>query len=154
MDELSFPHNFADLIKQHFEDEPDFGVVVGRPLRPTDQNNMVGVFPTVWTPEDYEIGQFDPAVTRYMLGIQTLAKNATEEDGIIEHSRLAKKVRVMLYRDQDLRVQLGQLKTTDDTVTERLQRWGITNQRFLANEIDGQFLYLAVTDLWLETEII
>lgn len=155
MDEdLEFPLNFAKILRDRFEDQDEFSMVVARPLRPSDQDRMVGIFPTVWIPQEFEIGQYDPAVTRYMLAIQTMAKNATEEEGIAAHSKLAKKVRVMLYRDEDLRVQLGRLKTTDPVVTERVQRWGATNQRFLANEINGQFLFLAVTDLWLETEII
>lgn len=153
MNDLEFPDNAVSLIRLHLEDEPNFSSIVGRPLRPTDYTGMVGIFATVWQPDDFEIGQFDPAVTRYGLSIQSLAKNATEEEGIAEHSRLAKKIRVMLYRDADLRVQLGQLRTTDDGFTERTQRWGVTQQRYLSGELEGQFMFLAVTDLWLETEI-
>lgn len=154
MSDYEFPENFVDVLRRHLDDEPDFSLVVNRPLRPSDSNSMVGIFSTIWQPVDFEIGQYDPAVTRYGITIQSLAKNATEEEGIADHSKLAKKIRIMLYRDSDLRIQLGQLRTTADDLTERTQRWGVQQQRFLSNEIDNQFLYLAVTDLWLETEII
>jgi hypothetical protein len=152
--DLDFPDNFIDILRINLEDEPDFEHVLRRPLRDTDPDRSVGIFPAMWAPTDFEIGQRDPAVAVYSIQIQTLAKNATEEEGIIAHTRLAKKIRVMLYRDDDLIVQCGRLKTERDSLTERTQRWGITSQNFLTNEIGGQFLYLAVTDVWLETETV
>lgn len=152
--QLEFPDSAVDVLRISLESEPEFSHIFRRPLRDTDPNMSLGIFPAMWTPTDYEIGQRDPAVSTYSIQIQTLAKNATEEDGIVAHSKLAKKVRVMLYRDADLIVQLGRLKTESDSLVERTQRWGITSQNYLANEISGQFLYLAVTDIWLETETI
>ena len=154
MNDYEFPENFVDVLRLHIEDEPDFSFVLNRPLRPSDNNSTAGIYATLWQPSEFEIGQYDPAISTYGITIQTLAKNATEEEGIVDHSRLAKKIRIMLYRDEELRIQLGQLKTTNDGLTERTQRWGVQQQRFLSNEIDNQFLYLAVTDMWLETEII
>lgn len=154
MAELDFPENVVAELKTSFESMGEVDTVVARPLKPTDPHLSLGVFAIDWTPRDFVIGQYDPAVTRYMVGIQSFVKHGNEEEGIALHTRLAKMVRVMLYRDEGLRVRLGSLSTTEFGVTERIQRWGVQTQRYISNEFQGSFLYLAVTELWVETEIV
>jgi hypothetical protein len=154
MSALDFPDNVVDALAARLVTIAEVDVVLKRPLRPTDPSGSVGVFAVIWSPSEYEIGQHDPAVTRYSLNIQTFIKHGDEQEGITLHSRLAKRVRVMLYRDDALRVLLGSLSVTDAGNTERLQRWGIETQRYLSNEMEGTFLYLAVTDMWVETEVV
>lgn len=150
-----FPDNAVDALVAALEAGVNFeGGVVRRPLRPNDPNFMAGVVASMWSPEEWAIGQYDPAITRYSLQIQTLVRSADEEEGIALHSRLAKRVRVMLYRNEELRLQLGRLSTTEAGVTERTLRWGVSGQRFLSNEVNGSYLYLAVTDVWYDTEIV
>jgi len=151
---LDFPENIVDELVTSLEDVTGINVVVKRPLRPTDPNGSAGVYAVDWSPEEYQIGQYDPAVTRYLLAIQTFVKHGDDEEGVGLHSRLAKRVRVMLYRDEELRVRLGTLSTLESGVTERTQRWGVRTQRYLSNELQGTFLYLAVTEMFLETEIV
>jgi len=151
---LEFPENVVEELSYNLAEIPEVEVVLRRPLRPTDPNGALGVFALSWNPEEYQIGQFDPATTRYMLNIQSFVKHGNDEEGVVLHSRLAKRVRVMLYRDQQLRVGLGTLSVTEGGVTERFQRWGVVTQRYLNNEMEGTFLYLAVTEMWVETEIV
>lgn len=149
-----FPNNVVAELKATLAARPELDVVVARPLKPTDAHKSAGVFAVDWNPQDMVIGQWDPAVTRYMVGIQTFVKHGNEEEGIALHTTLAKMVRVMLYRDEGLRVRLGDLSTTELGVTERMQRWGVQTQRYISNEMEGTFLYLAVTEMFIETEIV
>jgi hypothetical protein len=60
----------------------------------------------------------------------------------------------MLYHDRDLAVALGQLAESESTRIERYKRLGIRQQRFLNNELNGKFIFLSSTELWVETETI
>jgi hypothetical protein len=151
---LEFPENVVEELATMLAEVTDVDVVIRRPLRPTDPNGSIGVYAIDWAPTDHAIGQFDPAVTRYKFAVQSFVKHGDDEVGVILHSQLAKRVRVMLYRDEELRVRLGSLSTDEDGVIERLLRWGVQTQRYLSNEVQGTFLYLAVTELWVDTEIV
>jgi hypothetical protein len=149
-----FPQNVVKELKASLTSMVGVDKVLQRPLKPTDPSGSVGIFATVWNPEGWQIGQYDPAVTQYGITVQTFVKHGSEEVGIALHSKLAKRLRVMLYRDEELRLRLGSLSTTEGAVVERAQRWGIRNQRYLSNEFQGNFLFLAVTEMWLQTEIV
>lgn len=151
---LDFPDNFVAEIKTALEARDELDRVVARPLNPTDAHLSAGVFATEWAPREMVIGQYDPAVSRYGAMIHTFVKHGNEEEGISLHNRLAKMVRVMMYRDEPLRVRLANLSTTEFGVTERIQRWGVSTQRYISNEFQGSFLFLAVTEMWIETEIV
>lgn len=151
---LDFPENIIEELAISLDLLDGIDKVVKRPVRPTDANGTAGVYAVDWSPEDYQIGQYDPAVTRYLIAIQTFVKHGDDEEGVLLHGRLGKRVRVMLYRDDELRVRLGSLNTQELGVTERTQRWGVRTQRYLSNELQGTFLYLAVTELWVDTEIV
>lgn len=149
-----FPENVVAELKVSLEALATFDVILKRPLKPVDPNNSCGVYAVDWVPQEYAMGQFDPAISRYLFGIQTFVKHGNEQEGIELHAQHAKKVRVMLYRDTDLRVRLGQLSTIEAGVTERAQKWGVQHQRYISNEINNNFLFLAVTEFWLETEMV
>lgn len=149
-----FPVNVVEELKTSLDLLTGVDHVLRRPLRPTDPTGSMGVYPVSWNPDGYQIGQYDPAVTRYKIAIQSFVKHGDDEQGVILHSQLAKRVRVMLYRDDELRVRLGSLNTVDGGAIERLQRWGVETQRYLSNEIQGSFLFLSVTEMWVETEIV
>lgn len=149
-----FPNNVVIALAEAMENRVDGlrGVVLKRPLRKIDPGPSVGIFAVDWRPESYDIGKPDPAIHSYLFGIQALVKNGDEEIGRLEHGLLSKMVRVMLYRDDSLRVRLSGLTDTTLGVTERTLRWGVRQQRYIANEIQGTFLYLSTTEVWLETE--
>lgn len=153
----NFPDNVVDEFIVSMNAMAEFEAVVRRPLRPNDPNFCAGVFAGEWTPDEQEIkgiGRNEPTVQRYTFSIQTMVKHASEEEGIEVHNRLARRVRIMLYRDSDLRVRLGQLVAEELGIIERMQRWGVENQAFISNQLpDSNFIYLAVTNGWFETEV-
>jgi hypothetical protein len=160
-----FPNNVVDLLAARFQlIDPDL-LVVRRPLKHTDLAQSIGVYASMWMPdqESLEIrgstlgtlpGPQEPSISRYMVSIQAFVKDMDEERGLATHSVLSKMVLAILYRDQPLRVGLASLSAEVLGVTERAMRWGITTQRFLNNELgDNEWLYLSTLEFWLDTEI-
>lgn len=96
----------------------------------------------------------EPTISTYVIGVQAFVKDFSEERGLARHSVLSKMIRSMLYRDAPLRVGLSALSVTMNDSVERSQRWGIRAQRYLSNEIDGNFLYLSTLEFWLDTETV
>jgi hypothetical protein len=152
----AFPANIVTALKEQLE--VDFGsevdTVVARPLRPIDPDRSIGILAVDWRPVDHQIGQHDPALGRYQLAIQCFIKHQDEEVGLAEHTLMSKNLRTMLYRGEALRLRLASLSETSLGVTERVQRWGVRQQRFVSNEIQGRFLFLSTTEFWVETEAI
>lgn len=164
-----FPNNAVDLIalRANFLDpdhatDPDAIRVFKRPLRETDPQQSIGVFAAQWNPdeESYELlggptpRASEPTLQTYLIAVQAFVKDFQEERGLARHSIMSKLVRSMLYRDNALRVGLASLSVEMNGSVERTQRWGIRIQRFLSNEIDGDFLYLSTLEFWLETETV
>lgn len=159
-DESVFPNNAVSLLKTRFDlIDPELEVF-RRPLRNTDPVQSVGVFGTLWRPdeESYEIrdmpspGPSEPTLQRYSMMIQALVRDMEEERGLIVHSVLATLLRSMLYRDNPLRVGLASLSSTLSGSTETTKRWGLGQTRYLSNEIRGEWLFLSTLEFWLETE--
>lgn len=139
--------------------------VLRRPLRPTDPNKSIGVYATLWTPDErsYEMGHLnvlgqqsgpsEPSLSSYQIGIQTLVKHGDTEQALAIASVLNKRVRAVLYRNEPLRVALGSLYVQDSTSRESMRRWGVRSQRYFSNEIEGKFVFTSVLDFWIETEM-
>lgn len=153
-----FPNNITQALYDSYLTLPDMDAdhIFRRPLRPSDPDWCVGVFPTDWNPREFEIGKgFDPALAQYMLTVHAFVKHADEELGLAAHANLSKRVRTMVYRDMPTRVRLQSLSVTEDGTIERTQRYGVGTQRFMANEApQGTFLYLSTMSFWLETETV
>lgn len=161
-----FPENIIEEVKQSLTDFmpkttlPDQTQVdvpiIERPLRFSDPERSIGVHPVDWQPvqQSAQIGQQENALARYLIRIQNMVKHTDEIEGRAMYNADAKMIRVILYRDQGLRVRLGELNETLLDTIERFKRMGIQTQRFMNNELStGSFVYLATTDLWVETEI-
>jgi hypothetical protein len=153
----AFPGNVVTLVNLRLK--ALYGsdlLVVSRMLKVTDDSKSVGVFPSTWNPdeESFEIGPIapEPTVQIYRIGIQCIAKDFAEENGVAVNSVMSKAVRDMLYRDTPLSVGLAALSVTSGSRTERVQRRGINKTEYLSNQIQGQFLYLSTVELWFETE--
>lgn len=157
-----FPNNVVVLVHTRLQMLDTDLFIADRPLRPSDPNQCVGVYPQAWVPieDSYELlGGVSPSsseatLSRYQVGIQAFIKDMDQERGVRVHSYLSTLVRATLYRDAGLRVGLAALSSTVNGVTERAKRWGVTQQRFLQNEIQGEWLYLSSCDFWLETETV
>lgn len=154
-----FPNNIVQKIISRVPSIDSDLFVIARPLRNSDPPQSVGVVSSLWTPDTESLemkgaplGQQQPTISRYITVVQAFVKNMNQEAGISEHATLSNMLRRMLYSDSTLRVQLGSLVWTDGVKSERAQRWGILNQRFVSNEISGEWLYLSNLEFWLETE--
>lgn len=159
-EEPCFPNNAVDLIYTRAASIDSELERFRRPLRPDDPQQSFGVYAALWTPDE-ESNEMrgsrahEPTLQRYTVMVQAFVKDGDEERGLAIHSVLSSRVRAMLYRDTPLRVGFGALSWSDagNPATEHARRWGIRNQRFMSNEVQGSWLYLSSIEFWLETEI-
>jgi hypothetical protein len=166
-----FPNNVVELLAIRFgtvgviDPEPDPAqrvYIYKRPLRPSDAFQSIGIAPVTWMPDEnsYEIkggpmpGPSEPTLQRYQINVQAFVRDADETHGLAVHSVLSGTVRSILYRDTPLRVGLGALVTVLSGVTERYKRHGIRLQRYLADEVEGNWVYLSTVEFWIETETV
>ena len=154
-----FPYNAIDKIAERLDlIDPDV-VLLKRPIKESDPVQAIGVFGTLWTPDEdtYEMkgsppGIHEPTLSSYIISIQVFIKDADQERGAAVHGTLSKIVRAMLYRDDALRVALRQLTAVAAGSTESTRRFGPRTTRYLTNELSGSWLYLSNIEFWLETE--
>jgi hypothetical protein len=161
-DALGFPANLTEELKTIFtthlagvDDDPK-AVILERPLRHTDGNVAVGIYAMDWRPEQdsHLIGQDEPSIATYLLRVQVMIKHAEEQEGRRLFTTRSKIVRAILYRDPALRVAFQALQEDLLGTRERFMRFGVRNQSFLNNELRGTWVYLATTDLWVQTETV
>jgi hypothetical protein len=158
--EPDFPNNVVHALSIVLPGiDPDLNVFK-RPLRPSDPHFSLSIYGTLWTPDEnsFEIGAKnagpnEPTLSTYQIGIQTLVKDGDSTRGLAISSILAKRVRMVLYRNEPLRVALGSLYVEGDNFRESLRRWGARSQRYMSNDIEGTFVTISVLDLWIETEM-
>lgn len=127
--------------------------VLGRPLKAVDPKISMSIYSVDWIPAGAMIGQSDPATATYTFRSQTMVKHSNEEEGRALHTQLSKIARIMLYRDPSLVATLRGLSESSMGSIERFQKYGVRTQRFLNNELQGNFVFLATIEWWLETEI-
>ena len=151
-----FPMNIVDEIHAAFVRLMPDHTVIDRPLRYADPARSIGIQVAETTPlaNTQQIGQLEPTVERYQLRIQNLVKHSDEILGKAWFALDAKSIKAVLYRDTTLRLRLASLTEEVLGTRETVKQWGVTRQRFLSNELRSQFVYLATTDFWLETESI
>lgn len=159
-----FPNNACSIIVPRMQAIDADLKIYQRSLRDSDGTQSIGVFPITWTPDEtsFEMNGQPPSITaageptlqRYVIGVQAFVQDTNEEQGIAVHSILAKRVRSTLYRDAILAVGLNALSVTMNGSTERIQRRGIQVQRYLANEVQGVFMFLSSCEYYIETETV
>lgn len=159
----AFPYNVVQVITTEYTSEkyPDVEIVVERPLTTLDASFSIGIVALTWVPGAHEragqdnlLGQIEPTLATYHYAIQSLVRHTDPIEGLATAALLAKQVRTMLVRDPQVRLRLAALSETSLGATERLQRWGVGTQRYASNELEGEWLYLATTELWVETETV
>lgn len=123
-----------------------------RQVNYTDPNGSVGLTISHWVPDEPTIGGFEPISGTYTFVIQAMTKNTNEEEGEIEHYRLADTIKRTIYRDITFRDSIKVLHVDDD-FGEHTSRWGLTEQRFADNKINTEFVFLSSTVLYINTEI-
>lgn len=155
----AFPTNVAQVLGAQIKLLDDEIYTFSRPLKHTDPNVSVSTFGLQWEPDErtWETrgqGAMGPTVQRYLVVIQAFVKDMDVERGAAKHSVLSAMIRGMLHRSPTLRVALTSLVVTTEDYTESLRRWSIRSQRFLNNELGGSWLYLATTEVLIETEML
>lgn len=153
--DVLFPNNVIAVICARIPSYIDPDVkVFRRPLRASDPQQCIGVFPLTWAPDEtsIEMRSNEPTLQRYPVVIQAVVKDSNEANGISVHSILAKKIRSMWYADPVLHAMLTPLSSVIDNSTERMQRRGATQQRYLSNEITGVWIYTSWLEAYFETE--
>lgn len=156
-----FPNNVVSLLNTRIKLLDSGLCVINRPLRENDPNQSVGIVAANWLPneESYEmrgapLGRHEPTLQNYFITVQAFIRHGDEEKGLAIHSVLSKMLRAMLYRDNALRVGLAALSASYGGSTETTKRWGVRQQRYFSNELQGSWLYLSNLEFWLETETI
>ena len=162
-DLLCFPNNIVELLADALTDVApesapgaDDGVrIVKRRLRKNDLTQTIGVTPGVWIPEEdsFELGSIEPTKQGYTATVEALVVDSDEERGIATHSALSFAVRHMLYRDTSLMQALAELEVRVGGYTEKLVTWGISQQQFMNNDVNSQFMFLSRLDLWYTTTV-
>lgn len=153
----SFPNNIVAAIEPRLETIDVDVECFLRPLKPTDPNQCIGIFAARWDPnrDSFEMGhvQGEPTLSEYHVFIQTLVKHGEMWKGMAVSSTLARAVRRVLYRDVILRTSLSQMSLTDSFGKESVRRWGIVDQQYLSNDIEGTFVHVSTLDCYFETEM-
>ena len=150
-----FPTNIIEVLVTNAQLLDSDLMVLRRPLRASDPQQCIGIFPALWLPNEqsYEInGQNpgEPTIQSYAISLQVFVKDGDEVRGLSIHSKLSGMVRSMLYRSSAVRLGLAQLSSASNGSTERLMRWGVRRQQFLSNEVQASWLYLSTLEIWCD----
>lgn len=158
-----FPNNVVLVLseKANLIDHPETKVF-RRSLRASDPRQSIGIFASQWIPNDdsFEMGggtlggyRQETTLQQYLISVQAMVLDMEETRGLIKHSILAKMVRDMLLRDPSTGVALAALSVTDAYgLIERTKRRWVRTQRYVSNEISGEWVYLATLEFLIETE--
>lgn len=147
-----FPTNVIDVLHPLMEQLDGIKHVYKRQIEPVDPDSSLGLTYFDWTPEDLELGGFGPTLSTYRFGAQVMVKHTNEEDGTRLHVELATRVRRAFWQDLSVRAALSALVVEDGDWKERVQRWGVTQQRFASDQVDRQFLFLSMLEFFVQTE--
>lgn len=159
-DPNAFPNNIVLAVKTQLETMTameDVSIFL-RPIRKGDPVQCIAVNAAMWTPDENSseftgmTGLKGPTINRYLISIQTFNQDMDEQRGLQTQAAMATAVRIKLSRDMDVRVALATLESEEFGFTERFTRSEFLSQRFLSNEIDGQFLFMSNTEFLVETE--
>ena len=171
LSDITFPNNIVVTLKEYLETiappvpnvDPllaDPGIpVFARPLSKNDPNQCIGVSAGMWTPEEdsYEmngpLSHQGPTISRYIVGVQTYIKHTDEMTGLATSATLSGAVRNKIMLTSAGAHPLIGLTSTEFGYRETVKKVRILSQRFVGNEIQGQFLYLSNLEVVVETEI-
>lgn len=149
-----FPGVFVNEIAKSLQEWMPSHAVQTRPVRNVDPPRSIGVFSVSWRAdqESFMIGQAEPTLSRYVVRIQNVAKGFDEGEVMAAFANDAKTIRVILYRDTDLRVRLGGLQEAFMTSVERVTKMQVLGQDYLSTRLTAEFMHVATTDVLIETE--
>lgn len=155
-----FPMGFIpplmDAMERNLNGDNEYSIFA-RPISPTDPSRSICIFPTDWSanPDDKLIGALngEPFQAQYKIAIQNSMVHGDTEEGRRLFSIDAKAIRAILYRDSALRVALTSQVEVFMNTTERVQKFDVLRQEFMASRMTVGFMYLAKTEIAITTEI-
>lgn len=133
-----------------------------RRLTDADDTESIGVYPTVWDPNDESIemsGRPVPVATvsRYPIQIQSWITSSDEDTGIIKTSWLAVSIKTKLENSELLYAALRgpeMFVSLPNGKKETVLRYGVSSQSFLPTELNSNtFGYLSITEFYVDTQI-
>lgn len=156
-----FPQSFVDPIIERLEYHlPDHNVVP-RSLGMSEGSDSIGVFPATWRPmeETVEMGARhqgrlggEPTLNFYSVKVQNLRIDGDEEAGRAAFTITSKKIRAILYRDNELHVALRSLTDELLGVVERAKKMDVMKQDFLDSMAPMGTYFLCTTEIVFTTE--
>lgn len=135
-------------------------LVFMRPLTPNDGIQALAVYPVDMEPVDESqemrgqvLGGQVPTLTDYRINIASMVVHSDQAIGLAQSAALAKRVWATVARNVPLDVALKTLAHVGTGYSEHVQRWKTRRQVFQSGDLQGYFLYVSVSELWLQTEI-
>lgn len=149
--------NVVDVLAEHLAlIDPDIKVKK-RMVDPADEHYTICVVPTQWSPDrdsnEIRGGDNEETIQNYGISVVSILSDSNEVRGIRTHSNLASRIRAVLYRSADLRLELQQLRVDIDGQIERAFGWRIESQQYLSSENSGEFRFVSGLDITFKTHI-
>jgi hypothetical protein len=151
---MAFVPPIADALDRNLNGDNEY-TILARPISPTDPSRSICIFPTDWAanPADKLIGGgLEPFQSEYKIAIQNSLIHGDIEVGRSMFSVDAKAIRAILYRDTDLHVALTSQVEVFMGSSERVQKFDVLRQEFMASRMNVGFMYLAKTEIVITTE--
>jgi len=154
---MGFVAPIADAFERILNASGNEFQVVRRPMNETDKSRTIAVFPTDWSAqaEDKLIGTSnrEPYQSLYRVKIESSYISGDSIEGRRQFSIDAKSIRAILYRDTAFHVALTSLTEVFMGSTEKVIKYDVLRQEFMAGKTTVGFQYVAVTELSITTEI-
>lgn len=158
-DYTRFPSNVISLFAAKFAEVDSDLPIKMRPLIETDGTQAVGVYPVDYRPDQdthemkaYIGGAQVPVLQDYLINIMTMVMDSEQERGIATSSTLSDKICSVVAYDTVLDVALKNLVITESGRIKSARRWGIRRTIYQSGDLRGFFLYVSVSEFWLQTE--
>jgi len=151
---MTFVPLIGDAIDRNLNTDNEYSIFY-RPISPTDPSRSVCIFPTDWSanPRDKLIGgSLEPFQSEYKIAVQNSMIHGDIELGRSMFSVDTKAIRAILYRDADLHVALTSQVEVFMASSERVQKFDVLRQEFMASRMSVGFMYLAKTEIVITTE--
>jgi hypothetical protein len=153
---MAFVEPIAEAMERNLNVDNEY-TILQRPISPSDPNRSICIFPDSWaaSQEDKLIGvpNREPFQNTYKLVIQNSLIHGDSIEGRYLFSLDSKAIRAILYRDATFHVALTSQVETFMGSTERVLKYDVLRQEFMASRMTVGFMYLAKTEFVVITEV-
>jgi len=156
-DSTLWPQSFIDVLvgeTPELMDVAGVNAVIDRPLDQTDANGSCGLYVMSWQPppDAFEIGVNFPTRGNYMYALDFLSKGIDRASARTEMAVVTKRLRTMLYHDEQLQVRLKMLSESSAGVTENYSRMRVIKQDYEMGKLGDTHLAASTTIITVTTE--